>query len=120
MVGYNGTSLIVSGPFGAAWQDTLNKVLPIFEDVSKQFTDPSKRVAVLTAQLDKAVFEGASPYKIQELQGRLTAAEKDLASHEELEQSKREISTLTKIGFVVGIGLLGSIIFFVLTKALKT
>lgn len=119
MVGYNGTSLIVSGPFGATWQDTLNKVLPIFEDVSKQFTDPSKRVAVLTAQLDKAIYEGANPYKIQELQGRLAAAEKDLASHEELEQSKREISTLTKVGILAGIGLVASMIFFVIVKALK-
>ena len=123
MIGnYGDISTIVTGPYhgyGNPVTDLLKEYAPVIRGVTEQIVDPRRQVAVLSAKLQDAINKGKSQATIDELRGKLAAAQAAVAEEEEFEQSRRDISNLAKIGIVTGIGVGISLIALILVRTFR-
>jgi len=107
MIGnYGDISTIVTGPYhgyGDPFTDLLKEYAPVIRGVTEQIVDPRRQVAVLSAKLQDAINKGKPESVINELRGKLAAAQAAVAEEKEFEQSRRDISNLGKIAIVTGI-----------------
>lgn len=99
--------------------DVLSQYAPVVRSVTDQLVDPRRQVASLEAQLQDAILKGKPQSKILELQGKLEAARIAVQEEEEFEQSRRDISNLSKVGIAVGIGIGVSLIVLILVRAFR-
>jgi len=123
MIGnYGDISTIVTGPYhgyGDPFTDLLKEYAPVIRGVTDQIVDPRRQVAVLSAKLQDAINKGKSQATIDELRGKLAAAQAAVAEEKEFEQSRRDISNLAKIGIVTGIGVGISLIALILVRTFR-
>ena len=126
-------TVIVSGPYSGwgnpsrGWGhygktkilDVLDEYGPIFRQLTGEFTDPGRQVVSLRARLADAIAKGKPQGTILELEGKLRDAEADLRKEQDYDSSQRELTTLSKVAIVTGIGVGASLIFFILMKALR-
>ena len=124
MIGnYGDISTIVTGPYhgyGDVVTDLLKEYAPIIRGVTEQIVDPRRQVAVLSAKLQTAITEGRPLSVINELRGKLAAAQAAVAEEKEFEQSRRDISNLGKIAIVTGIFVGLSLITLILVRTFRS
>ena len=123
MIGnYGDISTIVTGPYhgyGDVFTDLLKEYAPVIRGVTEQIVDPRRQVAVLSAKLQTAITEGRPLSVINELRGKLAAAQAAVAEEKEFEQSRRDISNLGKIAIVTGIFVGLSLITLILVRTFR-
>ena len=123
MIGnYGDPTTIITGPYhgyGDPVTELLKEYAPTIRAVTEQITDPRRQVATLTAKLNKAIQQGKPQSVIDELRGKLAAAQQAVREEQEFEQSRRDVSNLTKIAIVTGIGIGISLIALILVRAFR-
>lgn len=109
------------GSFGeSSTVDTLLQAVPGVSALLEKVADPVREVQNLQVKLSQAKARGASLQEIQEIEGKLIAAQRRVDLQLSRERSSAQWSNLGKIAAVGGILLVGSLIVFVGVKTVRT
>ncbi len=98
---------------------SLTQLVPGVSQILEKVADPVRDVQLIESQLAAAKRRGASLAEIQEIEGKLQAAQRRMELTLAREKSSAQWSNIGKIASIAGIGLLGVIGVYFGVKAVQ-